>query len=172
MAKMVLIGTVVKPHGLDGSVLVRTDTGQESALEYVPTLFLGASPEQTQEYEILESSWMPKGWKVTLAGIERIEATDPIMGQKVFVNREDLDAPQEDEFYLSDLEGMKAVDEQGKALGRFLHAEAVPFSTDRWWFEINGQQIAVPATKAYLKKVDVKAGTIILGNLDELVKHQ
>lgn len=168
MAKLVLIGTVVKPHGLDGSVLVRTDTGQESSLEYVPSLWLGPSPDKSQEFEITESAWMPKGWKVTLEGIERIEAAEPLVGSKVYVDREALDETGEDEFYLSDLDGLTAQDESGKMLGRFLYAETPERGTDLWWFEIGGKQTPVPATKTYLKKVDVKAGIIVLANLDKL----
>ena len=169
MAKLVLIGTVVKPHGLDGSVLVKSDTGQESSLQYVPSLWLGATPENSQEYEITETAWMPKGWKVTLDGVEKIEAAEPLKGLKVFVDREELDETDDDEFYLSDLNGLTAQDENGNKLGRYLRAETPENSTDLWWFEIGGKEIAVPATKTYLKKVDVKAGIIVLANLDKLI---
>ncbi len=163
---LILAGTVVKPHGLDGAVLVRTDSGDQSSLAYVPQVFLGKNPTDCRPYPVLESAWMPKGWKVNLEGVDRFEDAQSLIGLQVFVLREDLEEPFEDEFYINDLEGMDAVDEHGNVVGKFLYAvsPAGAKSADLWWFRIGGQEVALPAVKKHILSVDLKNKRIVIAH--------
>ncbi len=156
----------MKPHGLDGAVLVRTDSGAESSLAYVPQVWVGKSPTDSRPYPIAESAWMPKGWKLNLEGVERFEDAQSLIGLQLFVSREDLEEPEEGEFYIRDLEGMNAVDEDGKVVGNFLYAAGPqgPKSPDLWYFRINGQEVALPAVKKHIVKVDLENKQIVIAH--------
>ncbi len=173
MAQLILIGAIVKTHGLVGAVVVRTDAGQESCLDYVSKVWLGRTESSALEHEVIDARWMPKGWKVTIANLATIEMAQAAVGQKVFVDRQSLDKTDEGEFYISDLAGLAAVSESGETLGRFVHAEPSAHASlpDNWWFELRGKEIPVPSTKAFIKKVDLKGKQIILLRWEELLRN-
>ncbi len=157
---------VVRPHGLDGAVLVRTDSGDQSSLAYVPQVWLGKSPGDCRPYQVAETAWMPKGWKVNFEGVGRIEDAQPLIGLQLYVAREDLEDTFDDEFYITDLEGMDAVDEQGKVVGKFLYAVSAAGgkSADLWWFSIGGKEVALPAVKKHILSVDLKNKRIVIAH--------
>ena len=129
--------------------------------------------ESAVEHEIIDARWMPKGWKVTLANLGTIEMAMSAVGQKVFVDRKLLDETDEGEFYISDLTGLTAVNENGESLGRFLRAEPSAHGSlpDNWWFELQGKEIPVPSTKAFIKSVDLKSKRIVLLRWEELLRN-
>ncbi len=75
---------------------------------------------------ILRSRETPKGFLVDLEGVgSRMEAAS-LRGVELFLDRSELDAPEEDEFYAADLVGLAAVDESGEVLGNVAETFRTP----------------------------------------------
>jgi len=170
--KYIEIGKISRPHGLKGSVLIPSREGKDSALAYVDEISLGANQEQLKSYAITKRAWMPKGWKITLESVSRIEEAEPFRDFKVFVRRDQLQQADENEFYVTDLEGLEVVDaDTGNVIGTFSGIESDPMSEqlqERWLIEKNGEELTIPANQHFIKEVDTTNRKIFCHHLSEL----
>ncbi|MFM8313744.1 MAG: ribosome maturation factor RimM [Deltaproteobacteria bacterium] len=175
MKDLVEIAKVSRPHGFKGALVAKTDSGRDSALSYLTTLFLGKSPDLTTEHQVLESAWMPKGWKLELSGITSDAMAKSYRTFSIYALRKDLAPVAENEFYIHDLLGSSVVDSYSQKICGTL-ASVEPVSTqsndiqqDRWWIESQGNIFSIPATSQYIQKIDVSQKTIWLKNLSDIL---
>jgi 16S rRNA processing protein RimM len=108
------LGVVVAAHGIKGEVKVKTFTENPERL--------GAyGPLTTEAGRVLEVAALRPGKAgeavVRFDGIADRNAAERLKGQSLFVPRSALPPPEEGEFYLADLIGLRAEDSTGKALG-------------------------------------------------------
>ena len=95
-------------------------------------------------------------------GIETPEAADAMRGLQLYIPRDALPEPDEDEFYLSDLVGLAAVSPTGEPLGRIKTVrdfgagdilEIQPPAGASWW---------VAFTKEAVPTVDIEGGKVVV----------
>ena len=97
-----------------------------------------------------------------LKGIEDRNAAEALNGLELSVPQERLPAPAEDEYYHADLIGLDAVSEDGTFLGTIV---AVPNYGAGDLLEIapkRGESLLIPFTAAFVPRVDVKAGRVVV----------
>lgn len=113
--KLVLVGRVAGAFGVKGEVRISAYTETPLALlQYRLLRREDGSPGLT-----LERGRAAKNDFIgTASEIATKEQADALRGLRLFVAREDMPEPDEDEFYLSDLIGLAAVTPEGKTLGR------------------------------------------------------
>jgi 16S rRNA processing protein RimM len=163
--KLVLVGRVAGAFGVKGEVRI-------SAYTQTPLALL--------QYRVLKREDGSPG--LTLIGgraakadfigaakeITTKEEADALRGLRLFVAREDMPAPDEDEFYLADLIGMTALDAAGASLGKVkaMHnfgagdiLEIEPPRGATWY---------LPFTRAAVPAVDIGAGMILVVKPDEV----
>jgi 16S rRNA processing protein RimM len=171
---LVEIAKVMRPHGYKGAIVAKTDSGKDSALSYLTTLYLGKTPDKTTEHTVLESAWMPKGWKLELSGITSEVMAKGFRTFSVYALREDLAPVAENEFYVHDLIGSSVVDAfSHQTFGTLSSIEPISsqpndFSQDRWWIESQGNLFSIPATSQYIYKIDISQKTVWLQNLSDI----
>jgi 16S rRNA processing protein RimM len=113
--KIVALGYISAVHGLKGWVKVHSWTRPlEALLEYQPWL-LG---EEKSPVKIVDGRKQGKGLVALLPGFEDRERAATLVGQQIFVGRDQLPATAEDEYYWSDLEGLEVHTTEGVLLGR------------------------------------------------------
>jgi 16S rRNA processing protein RimM len=175
---LVEIAKVLRPHGFKGALVAKSDAGKDSALSYLTTLYIGKSPDKTTEHTVLESAWMPKGWKLELSGITTDLMAKNLRTFSIFAMREDLAPVAENEFYVHDLLGASVVDAfSEKTCGTLTSIEPVSnqspeISQDRWWIESQGNLFSIPATTRYIQKIDISQKTIWLKNLSDILSAE
>ena len=112
--KHVALGYISAVHGINGWVKVHSWTRpMEAILKYQPWLLgEGKSP-----VKIVDGRRQGKGLVALLPGFEDREQAIKLVGQQVFVDREQLPATAEGEYYWFDLEGLKVQTTNGDVLG-------------------------------------------------------
>jgi 16S rRNA processing protein RimM len=149
---MILLGEIGRPHGVRGLVRVRSFTAEpEDLTAYGP--LSDATGSQRFVLDMLAPD---------LARIEGVNDRDQaarLTGTKLYVPREALPPPEdEEEYYLSDLEGMAAVTAEGQGLGR---VRAVEDHGAGAFLVLEGPpERLVPFTRAAVPEVDTKARRI------------
>lgn len=142
-------------------------SGAQSALRHLKSVLVGQTPEHATRYPILESAWMPRGWKLKLQGLETDLEVKELRGAAIYAERSALPPPEEGEYYVSDLVGLPVLDaDSGEMVGTFAGVESA--GQDRWWVQGEGKMIPVPATKRYIRLVDIVSRKIWLQNLGDL----
>ncbi len=105
----------------------------------------------------------PKGFLLDLEGIESRAGARSLKGQEIVLDRAELDAPEEGEFYVADLVGLTAVDDAGAVVGTVddtfetaAHEVLVVREED------DRQELYLPFTLEHVPEVDLEAGRILI----------
>jgi 16S rRNA processing protein RimM len=111
---LILVGRVAGAFGVRGEVRITSFTAEASALlDYRDLKREDGAPALT-----LTSGRPAKGGLVVRAAeVETREQAEALRGLKLFIPRELLPEPDEDEFYITDLIGLAIVDPEGAPLG-------------------------------------------------------
>ena len=114
-SRLILVGRVAGGFGVRGEMRITTFTADPLALRAYGALKReDGSPGLT-----LTAARAVKGGVIARAKeVETKEQADALRGLRLFVPREALPEPDEDEFYLADLLGLEAVTAEGERLGR------------------------------------------------------
>jgi 16S rRNA processing protein RimM len=101
--------------GVKGEMRISTFTAEPLALARYKTLL---REDGSAGLTVLSARAVKDAVIAKVSGIDSKEAADALRGLRLFVPREALPEPDEDEFYLIDLIGLSVVSVTGEALGR------------------------------------------------------
>ena len=146
----VTIGTVVGTHGVRGTVRVRpTGTGEHLREGLAP--FVSGARRSVKAVRAT-----PKGFLVDLEGVTDRRVAAALRGEALLLDREELDSPDEGEFYVGDLVGLTATDEAGERVGEVRETfetaahEVLVIRTE-------GDDLFVPFTMEHVPGLDLDA---------------
>ena len=111
-----LVGHIIKPHGLKGDIRVRVCGYDAESLLCVDEVVLVAG-ERHRAYGVRKVVERTKDILFRLEGVDTREKGEPLRGAEVWVSRDDLPPLEDDEFYLADALGAAVVDGDGEFLG-------------------------------------------------------
>ncbi len=156
--KQVALGYISAVHGIKGWVKVHSWTRpMEAILEYQPWL-LG---EDRKPVKLVDGRKQGKGMAALLPGYNAREQAAALVGQQIFVGRDQMPPTEEDEYYWSDLEGLEAHTTDGEVLGR---VDKMMETGANDVLVIRGdREHLVPFIQGqYVMRVDLEAGLIVV----------
>ena len=159
---LLAIGTIRTAWGVKGWLKLSSFSGEWEHFASLEKVDLKApdSP-RTREYRV-EGFRMHQGSGMfKLAGVDSPEAGKQLSGREILVPRE-LAAPlQKDEWYLSDLVGLRMIDRKGTEYGRIVGI--IESSDDLLEIERpEGGRFMVPFRSEFVGRPDLKKGTLVL----------
>ena len=158
--KRVCLGAIAGAHGVRGEMRIKTFTeAPENIAAYGPL-----ESEDGRQRFTLKIARVQAG-DIVIARAPEVrtrEEAQSLKGVRLYAARSALPEPKEDEFYLEDLVGLRAIDEAGAPLGR---VSAVYNFGAGDLIELKGMPgkkgvRLVPFTRAAVPAVDLAAGTI------------
>jgi len=156
LSDAVVIGVVAAPHGVRGTVRVKPPGSGRHLREGIEPIVKG------ERRRILAARETPKGFLVDLEGIGDRELAASLRGAEMLLDREDLDAPEADEFYLGDLVGLSVYDEAGTCLGSVADSFETPAHEVLVVRDGSAAEHYVPFTFEHVPTVDLEGGRIVV----------
>jgi 16S rRNA processing protein RimM len=159
--KRVMVGEIGRPHGVRGLVRLRAFTEDPSAIaRYCPL---------TDETGTRRFVLTLKGGDIAaIEGVADRDAAQRLTGTRLYVERDRLPPPEDEEFYLTDLIGLAAMTEGGARLGTVRAVEdhgAGAFLV----IEGEGREHLLPFTHAVVPVVDIAGGRVTVVPPDEII---
>jgi 16S rRNA processing protein RimM len=162
--RRVLMGVIGRPHGVRGLLHVHSYTADPADLP-------SYGPFADDRGRAFTLRWHSEG----VAAVREIVGGKPVpiadraiaealVNTRLYVDRDRLPPPDEEEFYLADLVGLMAVDADGRELGRVDVVHDYGAGTS---LEIG--TLLIPFTRACVPVVDIAAGRIVISPPDEIV---
>ena len=150
----IVIGVVAAPHGVRGTLRVKpTGSGRHLREDVEPLV-------GSVRRRILKTRETPKGFLVDFEGVEDRTGAGALRGMEVVLDRSELDAPDEDEFYVGDLVGLEAYDAEGGGhVGAVVHVFPTP-AHDVLVVWRDDEEVYVPFTLEHVPEVDAESGRI------------
>lgn len=159
--KRVIVGEIGRPHGVRGLVRLRAFTEDPAAIAAYSPL--------TDETGARRFVVTLKGGDIAaIEGVTDRDAAQRLTGTRLYVERDRLPPPEDDEFYLTDLIGLAAVTDGGEALGTIRAVEDHGAGA----FIIvagAGREHLLPFTRAVVPVVDIAGGRVTVVLPDEII---
>jgi 16S rRNA processing protein RimM len=160
------VGKVVAVHGVAGGIKVKAISGDPSGLLAARSLRLCGGPDRGgsggREIEVNAAQRSGGCAVFSLKGIETPEAARELVGARVFVRREELQPPGEDEYFVADLVGCAVIAADGIPIGRLAGVVNGPAHD---WLEIHrtgGGEALLPVVSEFVREVDVAGRRIVV----------
>jgi 16S rRNA processing protein RimM len=164
---LVLLGRFGAAHGVRGEVRLISFTADPLAIGgYGP--LLGVDGDRRFEFDALR----PQGKDMLVArvkGVKDRNGAEALTGLDLFIERARLPEPDEDEFYLADLEGLRVENMRGETIGQIVALRnfgagdileiATPGARDT---------LMLPFTKAVAPIVDIAGGRVVVDPPEEI----
>ena len=159
MGNRVCVAQIGAAHGIHGEVRLWTYTEEPMAIAHYGPL---ETEDGARSFEI--ASLRPaKGHLVArLRGVDDRDAAERLTNIKLFVPRERLPAPDEDEFYHADLIGLAAVDAKGNEIGKIAAVHNFGAGDLLEIAPPTGAAMLVPFTDAAVPTIDIKGGRVVV----------
>lgn len=158
----VIVGQIVKPHGIRGELCVKSHAQSPELFGQVPSIHLQEGAKPPTAHTVL--AWREHKGQVllTLKGVADRDAAEALRGREVLVREADLPELDEEEHYLYQLMGCRVTLEDGTDIGVLEHFfETAEQDT---WVIVNeaGTEILLPAVPEFVLDVDLDAGVIVV----------
>lgn len=151
------MGRIAAPFGIKGWVKVQPYSEDPGTLMDFESWRIGRGELQTY-YAVEAAQGHGKALVAKLAGIEDRDAAYALRGQEISVAKSALPPPEENEFYWSDLIGLKVVNREGIELGR---VDNLMESGANDLLVVKGtREHLIPFVAAFIGKIDLAGKTI------------
>jgi 16S rRNA processing protein RimM len=157
-----VIGRIVRPHGIRGEVVVEITTDEPES-RYPVGAALATDPAQRGPLTVEAVRPHQGRLIVAFAGILDRDGAEALRGVRLWVESADLAPPADpDEFHDFQLVGLRAVDDAGVVLGEVVDVEHGPAADLLVLRRPDGGRALVPFVKAIVPEVDVVGGRVVL----------
>jgi 16S rRNA processing protein RimM len=154
------LGVIGRPHGVRGLVHVTSYTDPPEAIASYGLL----SDDTGRQFAL---RWLSDGLAeiAEAAGDTTRKLTDratveQLTNRPLYISRERLPQPEDDEFYLADLMGLTAADPSGRNLGTVVAVHDYGAGASLEIVENDLPPLLVPFTRAAVPSVQIQAGRI------------
>lgn len=161
-AKLVVIGEVIKPHGIRGEFHVANHA--DSPLLYTPgaRVWFRAPGKPERPVNILSCRPHQGRLLLTIEGVADRDAADGLRGMEVVVRAEDMPELDEGEVYLHEIVGYDVVLLDGSKVGVLESFMDIP-GQDVWVIRgPDGKEILLPAHAETVPEIDATARKITI----------
>mgnify|MGYP002621086771 CR=1 FL=1 len=157
--RYVILGQVAGVFGVKGWVKIRSETDPPKNILNYSTWYLSKGNDW-QAHELVQGQQHNKGLIAQLAGCEDRDAAASLVGNRIAVLRSQLPELHEDEYYWSDLIGLKVYNLNGQYLGIVDHLLETG-ANDVLVIKAEKGEILVPYVQDYyVQSIDLDAGSM------------
>jgi len=159
------MGVVGRPHGVRGLVRVHSYTADPADLAAYGALLDDKGRRWTVVWrgegvaELRDESGRP---------LPDRNAAERLTNLRLYIERDRLPETEEEEFYLTDLVGLAAVNEAGEAIGRVALVHDYGAGTSLEIERPGASPLLVPFTRIVVPEIDIAAGRLVVVPPEEI----
>ncbi len=166
--RLIVLGKVLRPHGLGGLLRVHAYTASETSFSALEALYLRTAEGVLNLHRVEAVQPQKRHLLVKLEGISSRTAADAYRGADILAPKEAL-AREDDEYFWHELTGLEVYLEDGTHLGRL--AAIIP-TAGHDIYVVAGRQgdVLIPATHEHVREIAVERGRMVVALDEELLK--
>ncbi len=153
-----VIGRIVKPHGVRGEVSVKVITEFPERFDEMESVYLGDA--RSARLVAVESvRWHKEHVLIRFESCTDRNAAEKLRGQYLQIPREDATELDADVFYHYQLEGLAVVTDTGEPLGSLSYVLETG-ANDVYVVATDDGELLLPATHEVIRDIDLAQGTV------------
>ncbi|MDE6929503.1 MAG: ribosome maturation factor RimM [Lachnospiraceae bacterium] len=168
MEEMLRVGVISSTHGVRGEVKVYPTTDDPERFLDLAQVTLDTGREQIT-LEIQNVKFFKNMVILKFKGYDNINDIEKYKGKDLLIHRDQAVELKEDEYFVTDLMGLKVVAEEGTVLG--ILKEVIPTGANDVYVvqPENGKELLLPAIKDCILNVDLEKGIMTIHLMDGLL---
>ncbi|HDS74601.1 MAG TPA: 16S rRNA processing protein RimM [Firmicutes bacterium] len=162
-----VIGRVLRPHGVRGEILVLPTTDVANRFRGLTTVWFVRDGEELGKYEVESTRAMTKGVGLKLRRIDDRDIAAKFRGADVTAPALSPSELADREYFVSDLVGLVAKNDDGEVLGTVAEVIDNPAHAVLV-IDSDGKQWQVPLVSEFVSNVDIEGGVVALRLIEGL----
>ena len=169
---LVAIGQVVRVHGLNGDVRVRSLSDVSGRFDTLTQVTVEGPGGARRELVVRAARPIGNDYLVSFDGINRAEAAAELVGCFLQITEDRAALLPEGQYYQHDLVGMAVRTEEGTAVGTL--AEILPTGANEVFVvrKADGREQLIPATREVVRSVDVSGRLMTIRRVPGLLEDE
>lgn len=164
--RLIYVATVVRPHGLLGTLKVKVESDNPARFAPQSRLLL-VQGERITQVEVESFSPQNLYGLLKLKEVTSVEQAEALKGAELAVQDEELKPLPPGQYYTFQIIGLKVVSEQGQELGQITQVEEYP-AGDIYLVQSERGKFYVPAKGPVIKSIDLERGLVVIHDLEGL----
>lgn len=162
--RFLLLGEVLRPHGVRGELKVRVLTDYPERIAELETVYIGDAPDDDDatSYHVQHMRPQNEYGLLKLEGVDTREEADMFRQLYVMVALEDAVPLEEGEFYIYQLIGLNVQTEDGQVLGTLTEVLETGANDVYIVDSLKHGEVLIPALENTIIKTDIEAGVLIV----------
>ena len=155
MSQLIKLGKLARVHGLKGALVVIGDNLQDVEIKKTGFLFIEMNHVPTPFF-ITEVKYIGKNLVLGFDGVNTIEQAKPLIGKELWADEKNISVKKTN---TNNLQGYDLIDEIKGNVGKVNELIVLP-KQQFLSVQVNNEEVLLPYTDAFVKKVDHKAKTV------------
>jgi 16S rRNA processing protein RimM len=146
------LGYILKPHGLQGDVLVFLDTDKPEYYEGMESVFIKIE-NKLVPFLISELQLRKNRAIIRFEGVHSIEEAERLKGNSLYLPLEQLPPLEDDQFYYHDVINFMIIDESGQDIGK-VHTIYEANGNDLFAVYLENREVLIPIQDDFIREID------------------
>lgn len=163
---LLLIGEVIRPHGLDGVLRIRSYAQSEHTFLDAGSVFLRSGPLESQEYKVLSVKPHKNIYLMKLEGLDSLEEAEIYRGAEILLRKDSL-TRKNGEYFWVELIGLKVYLDSGRYMG-ILKEIIQTGGNDIYVVGEKETEFLIPAVHEVVERIDLENNEMIIHEMEGL----
>lgn len=165
--KFIVIGQIIKPHGIRGEVSVKVLTDFTERFDTMTSVYLGDN-DSAELHEVKDVRWHKNHVLILFKDIEDRNMAETLRGIHLAVPIEEAMLLDPDTLYHHQLQGLTVITDTGETLGHISEILETG-ANDVYVVKNDSGEILIPATKEVINQVNLETGEMVVHLLPGLI---
>lgn len=162
------MGKVVRPHGIEGALRIKSYAQSEESFLNAGTVFLRSSSGETREYAVASVRPHKNMLLIKLEGLNTLEEAETYRGAAILIKRDSLPREGDGEYFWHELIGLEVYLSGGEYLGTLKHILRTG-SNDIYVVQEGRSEVLIPAIHEVVKEIDLINNRMIISEVEGLL---
>ncbi len=165
---LILMGQVVRPHGLEGVLRIKSYAQSEESFLKAGKVFLQLNSGETLEHPVLSLRPHKNILLMKLRGLNTLEEAEKYRGAAILIRKDALTREGDEEYFWHELIGLRVYMGGGEYVGTIRHILPTG-SNDIYVVREGEKEVLVPAIHDVVKEIDLINKRMIISELEGLL---
>ncbi len=162
------MGKVVRPHGIEGALRIKSYAQSEESFLSAGTVSLRSSSGDIREYAVSSVRPHKNILLMKLEGLNTLEEAEKYRGAAILIKRHSLPRAEEEEYFWHELIGLEVYLSEGEYVGTIRHILPTG-SNDIYVVQEGKKEVLIPAVHDVVREIDLTNNRMIISEVEGLL---
>jgi 16S rRNA processing protein RimM len=165
---LLLMGEVIRPHGLEGLLRIKSYAQAEDSFLRAETVLLQKGSVKPREYAVTSVRPHKNVHLMKLRGVDSLEEAERLKGARILIGKETLNSKSQDEYFWHELIGLEVYLIRGEYVGKIKYILPTG-SNDIYVVQEGKKEVLIPAIYDVVQEIDLTKNRMIISDVEGLL---